>query len=218
MLDQFVRSLFLQVGYIIVFGSVYANCTSDDQLSSIDQAARSAFDLQKRGEESNDIKVDHLQNEQKNQGLINTLINHNNQLKNINNKFNFITNNFANSSHIKEIIEKTNDIEKHIVGAPQPHKSWREFLLVSIGLGVLVVGIIKVVRKFCLPWLSGYMNKQSREHSMEIATIGKQIDYHYDKPTFTLLELKNFMEHQLNQQNHQLDIISRKLNESPPTL
>jgi galactitol-specific phosphotransferase system IIB component len=51
-------------------------------------------------------KKDHLQNENKNQGLINTIVNHNNKLKNIDNKYNFIVNNYANSSHVKEVIEK----------------------------------------------------------------------------------------------------------------
>jgi hypothetical protein len=80
-------------------GSIYSNNTSD-RYAALDHAVKTALELRKRREDSNNVKMDHLQNEQKNQGLIDTIVNHNNQLKNIDNKFNFIMNNFANSSHV----------------------------------------------------------------------------------------------------------------------
>jgi hypothetical protein len=59
----------------------------------------------------------------KNNGLISTLVNHKEKLKLVDNKINYIVNNFANSSHVKEIVEKTKEIEKHVFGAPLPHSS-----------------------------------------------------------------------------------------------
>lgn len=173
----------------------------------------------KRREELDSAKVDHLQDEQKNMGLINTIVNHNNQLKSIDNKFNFVINNFANSSHVKEIIERTNELEKHIVGAPRPHRSWREFVLVSVGLGILVGVLIKVVKsikKCCIPRLIEIMSGKPHERTMEIATVGKQVDYHNDKDSHLVLEVKNLMEQQIKQQNHQLDMLARKLNGTAP--
>ncbi len=70
---------------------------------------------------------DHLQNDKKNQGLINTIVNHNNKIKSIENKFNFIINNYANSSHVKEIIEREKEIEKHVMGV-----HWSSSIMVRI--------------------------------------------------------------------------------------
>jgi hypothetical protein len=64
-----------------------------------------------------------LKNENTNQGLINTIINHNNKSKNVEHKVNFIVNNYANSSHVKEIVDKTRDLENHALGTPRPHTS-----------------------------------------------------------------------------------------------
>jgi len=63
------------------------------------------------------------------------------------------------------------------------------------------------------------MHEKSRKHTMEIATIGKQVDYSNDKDTHThtIIELKNFMEQHINKLNNQLDFLFRKLNETPPT-
>jgi hypothetical protein len=36
-------------------------------------------------------------------------------------------------------------------------------------------------------------------------------------PLHTIIELKNYMGQHINQQNHQLDILLQKFNETPPT-
>jgi hypothetical protein len=105
----------------------------------------------------------------------------------------------------------------HIIGVPRPHRSWREFLIFFVGLGVLVGMIVSFVRKCFKLRIIGYMNKKSREHTMEIAPLSKQIDHHNDKDLHSFIELKNVMEQHINKQNYQLDIIFRKLNEIIPT-
>jgi hypothetical protein len=217
-MDHVIRLLVILVWFfLLLIGSIYSNNNTSDHFAALDLAVGKALELQTRREDSKDAKSDNIQNEQKNQGLINTIVNHNNQLKNIDNKFNFIINNFANSSHVKEIIDRTNELEKHIVGAPRPHRSWREFLLFAVVLGALVVGVVSFGKKYCIPRIITYINKKSREHTLEIETLSKQIDHLNDKDLHSFVELKNLMEQHINKHNHQLDIISRKLNETSPT-
>jgi len=42
----------------------------------------------------------------RNQGLINTDANHNNKIKSLGNKFNFIVNNYATLSHTESVVKK----------------------------------------------------------------------------------------------------------------
>ncbi len=48
---------------------------------------------------------DQLQNDNKNRGRTNTIVNLNNKI-NFENKYNFIVNNYANLSHVKESLQK----------------------------------------------------------------------------------------------------------------
>ena len=94
-----------------------------------------------------------------NHGLINTIVNHNNKLKVIENKFNLMVNNFANGSHLKEVAEKHQELEKHIYGTPRPHKSWREFVLLTMLMGI-IVGVGYIASRICIgPWLITRMKK-----------------------------------------------------------
>lgn len=104
------------------------------QISEFENALHEALNRQRSNEEDNQ------RNENRNQGLINTIVNHNNKLKVFENRFNMVVNNFANTSHVKEVHERTKELEKHVFCAPQPHKSWREFMLLMIAVSALLFG------------------------------------------------------------------------------
>ncbi len=114
--------------------------------TDLDHAFKLAFDAERlrQNERSNAENDDHLQSENQNKGLINTIINHNNKIKNIENKFNLIVNNFANSSHVREVVDKTKELEKYVFGGPRPHQSWRKFILMVIIIGALLIISIKL--------------------------------------------------------------------------
>jgi hypothetical protein len=112
----------------------------------------------------------------KNNGLINTIVNHNEKLKVVENKINYIVNNFANSSHVKEVAEKTREIEKHIYGAPPPHASWRQLVLVLICLVAVLFALHQLVKKVVLPYLLEYINDKTLDKRKVIKSISEQVD------------------------------------------
>jgi DNA-binding FrmR family transcriptional regulator len=112
----------------------------------------------------------------KNNGLINTIVNHNEKLKVVENKINYIVNNFANSSHVKEVVEKAREIEKHIYGAPRPHASWRELVLVLVCLAAVLVALHQLVKKVVLPYLLKYINEKTVDKGKVIKSISEQVD------------------------------------------
>ena len=61
-----------------------------------------ALSMRQRHEEDSREEYNLQKAGSKNYGLINTIVNHNNQLK----KINLIVNNYPNASHVKEVIEK----------------------------------------------------------------------------------------------------------------
>jgi len=94
--------------------------------SDVELAFQAALKAQRLREVGDNVNDDQLRNENRNQDLINTIVNHNRKTKHFENKINFIINNYTNSSYIKEIVEKTKELEQHFFGAPRPHRSWRE--------------------------------------------------------------------------------------------
>ena len=58
-------------------------------------------------------------------------------------------------------MEKSNQLEKLIVGAPRPHESWRELVLFLIVVGATLFVVTKVGRKFLGPWLVNYIQDKS---------------------------------------------------------
>jgi hypothetical protein len=105
------------------------------------------------------FRVEH-QLQTRNQGVINTIVNHNDKIKNIENKFNIVVNNLANISHVKQIEKNTKELEKHVSGPPRPHSTWREFLLLLVTL-VMIIGILVAVGKKCLgPCIVGYITRK----------------------------------------------------------
>jgi hypothetical protein len=115
----------------------------------------------------------------KNNGLINTIVNHNEKLKVVENKINYIVNNFANSSHVKEVAEKTKEIEKHVFGAPRPHASWREFVLVLICLVAILVAIHQSVKKLVLPYLLKSLSEKTQNKRKGLKSISEQVDENF---------------------------------------
>ena len=88
-------------------------------------------------------------------------------------------NDYANSCHIKEIAEKTKEIEKHIFGAPSPHRSWRHFLLVIIILGTIRGILIKLTMKFVVPWLVRYSSKKAVDSTPGLITVSEHVPANY---------------------------------------
>jgi hypothetical protein len=139
----------------------------------LERVFQSAFDTQRHREITGTENEDQLLNDNKNQGLINTIINHNNKIRNIENTFNIINNNYANSSHAKEIVEKTKELENHVFGALRPHSSWREFLLMTIIIGVILGILVKVGKKYGGAWLLRFIHEKSKsnDNPVNISTI-----------------------------------------------
>ncbi len=123
--------------------------------TDLDHVFKLAFDAERlrQNERFNAKNDDHLQSKNQNKGLINTIVNHNNKIEDIENKFNLIVNNFANTSHIREVIDKTKELEKNVFDGPRLHQSWREFILIVIIIGVSLIISIKLEKKYLCPWL-----------------------------------------------------------------
>ncbi len=123
---------FLTINIILIMLCVSSSIKSTHTMSTsssssdVELAFQAALKAQRLREVGDNVNDDQLRNENRNQGLINTIVNCNRKIKHFENKINFFDNNYANSSHMKEIVEKTKELEQHIVGAPRPHRSWRE--------------------------------------------------------------------------------------------
>jgi hypothetical protein len=183
--------------------------------SDLDRTLQTALDAQRYREKASDEVDDHIQNENKNQGLTNTIINHNRKIKNIENKFILIVNNFANSSHVKEVIEKTKQLENHVFGAPRPHSSWREFLLMAIITMVIAGILIKVAKKYLGPWLIRYIQKRS-DNTPRVPSISEHVHMSCLNKSLSTDELNVIVEQQLEKQNKKLNEIMHKLNSCQP--
>jgi hypothetical protein len=46
--------------------------------------------------------------------------------------------NFANTSQLKEVANKEQEMEKHICGTLRPYKSWREFVVLSMLIAKII--------------------------------------------------------------------------------
>jgi len=94
-MEQHIQILGHWMRFMLLIGSVDLEFASKHHFD-LEQALTDALKTQQYQHQHGDTsmeKKDHLQNENKNQGLINTIVNHNNTLKNIDKKYNFIVNN-----------------------------------------------------------------------------------------------------------------------------
>lgn len=183
--------------------------------AELDKTLHVALEAQNNRERAKFESNEHLTNENSNKGLINTIVNHNKKIKNIENKFNYIVNNFANSSHVKEVVEKTKEIENHVFGPPRPHSSWRELLLMLILLGGLGGTLIIVAKKYLGPRLIRYVNKRNRktnDDTLQVTTIsGSLPDTHRSNNMSPINELKIILDHHIENQNKILNEIINEL-------
>ena len=69
--------------------------------------------------------------------LFQSKVQYNDKIKNIKNKMNTI---------VKEVAEKVNRMKKHVYGAPVPHRSWRNLLLMLLGIVILLVIAVRILR------------------------------------------------------------------------
>ena len=132
-------------------------------------------------------------NENKNQGLINTIINHNSKLEHIENKFNLMVNNFANSSHIKEIVGKTSELEKLIYGPPQPHRI-----------------LLKLAQKYACPWLITHLRRQFNQKNTKQFKINEQQTRRNHDAVVTISDLLASLEGKIDEQRREMQLIVRQ--------
>ena len=195
---------------MVIKSSITQNTPTE--LPNLDRALRLALKAQLNRERSNTRDQEHLHNENKNRGLINTIVNHSKKTKTIEKKFNLIINNFANSTHVKEVVNKMKEIEKHVFGTPRPHSSWREFLLVAIVVGVIGVLLIKVVKKFIAPEIVKCISKRITDKSSRPITISGNIPPNYHNNSKSRQEQKSNLEQRIHDQCEKLNELIYVLN------
>ena len=121
-------------------------------------------------------------------------------------------NNYDNSSHIKEVVEKTKEIEKHVFGAPSPHRSWRDFILVIIILGAICGILIKLTMKFVVPRLVRHISKKTVDSTPGLITVSEHVPANYHNRSWQKDELKLNLEQQICDQSKKLNDLMHKLN------
>jgi hypothetical protein len=127
-----------------------------------------------------------------------------------------LINNYANSSHIKEIVEKTRVLEHHVLGASRPLRSWRDIVLMVLII-VAISGIgFKLVGKYGGPWLIRYIRKKSGVDSSNVPTVSKQVPHSGVINDWAKEEFKAMVEQQSWVQNQKLDDMRHILKNSLP--
>ncbi|CAF1081889.1 unnamed protein product [Adineta ricciae] len=197
--------------FIFVVFTHNAICWSYAQeVSKLDRNLQVALAAARHRERTNTHKEeDHLTNVNKNKGLINTIVNHNNKIKNIENEFSVMVNNYANSSYVKEILEKK-EIEKRVTGGPRPYLSWKDFMIILV-TGVILGGIlIKVMKKFVGPWVVRYVSTEASNRTNQENT-NNNLPVNSSLKTISVIELKHELEQRLVKQNEKLNAILAKI-------
>lgn len=185
--------------------------------ASFDNALMEALEKQQQMERSDAENTGQQRNVNKNQGLINTIVNHNNQIKTFENKFNHIVNNYANSSHVKEVkevIERTKEIEKHVFGAPRPHKSWREFVLVFICCVFLVIIAARIGTQWLMPKFINYVSKATQDKAVVMSTISARVSEDKVKIEEVVKQLQQTTSEN-SKHYHEIMQMIREMNTSP---
>lgn len=201
--------------FVILLIGLSINWTSGTPVASdwshIDRELLAALELQKVKDGHVNESDGPVVSENRNQGLINTIVNHNNKMKQIDNRLNVVINNYANSSHIKEIIEKTKEVERHVFGPPQPHRSWRELVLLIIVVVAVIFCLIKVVKKYLAPWLIRSAGVESKQVVNKVSTISGYVSDRQVGYKHAIDELKRRLEEQNSHHNEQLSNMTRML-------
>ncbi len=88
---------------------------------------------------------------------------------------------------------------------PQPHKSWRQCLLMVIVFGLLVGLFVKFSKKCCLPRIIEYLHMKADEQKVEVAAISQQMKGQSEQEMYSLIDLKNYLDQQVKKLNLQLE-------------
>ncbi|CAF1284094.1 unnamed protein product [Rotaria magnacalcarata] len=139
-----------------------------------DKALHTVLEAQQQFGSQSTGKEDQQQTNNKNQVLINTLVNHNNKIKNI---------------------------ENHVFGAPRPHRSWREFLLSFISCCAVGGLLWKLWRKFVRPRFKKCVREINNGKQTSIPSISEHISTGKVSDKTAMEELKLHLEKQLIENN-----------------
>ena len=82
---------------------------------------------------------------------------------------------------MKEIVEKTKEIKKHVYGSPRPHKSWRELLMLLIAGSAVILLVVKMYKKFALPRVKHFIREIDRSNSTRTRSISEQVEMRHQK-------------------------------------
>ncbi len=206
-MNKNLRIKVVSIWFFMLIGVVYP-LPMVNQQDELGAEAQAVVNMQQSRQTSNNENEDNTMN--KNNGLINTIANHNEKPKVVENNINYIVNNFANSSHVKEIIDKTKEIERHVFGSPRPHSSWREFVLLSICLVAILCVLYKLGEKVVAPRLFGYLSKKTFDTQKGIRSVSEQVDRNQDNSNYEEIENK------LVDLNSRLAYLTRTINERWP--
>lgn len=132
-------------------------------------------------------------------------------MKHFENKFNFIVNNYANSSHVREVLEKMKELEKLTIGALQPHRSWRELVLILFCIGAVLFGTIKMGRKYGNKWISHRLDLESSRNGPRVSTVNDHVARRNGNDKMTILDLKNLVDEHMTEHKQQLEFVMNKL-------
>ena len=81
--------------FMFITRAAHATQSRQDNQSRLDQILQNSLKQYSHQENIQSGNNDQLRNENKNQDVVNTIVNHNNRIKNVENKMNLIINHFA---------------------------------------------------------------------------------------------------------------------------
>jgi molybdopterin converting factor small subunit len=97
-------------------------------------------------------------------------------------------------------------------GAPRPHSSWRELLLVAIMIGMVVGVLIKVVKKHGGSWLVKVMSKKVQGNPRIIPSISELVPANHHVNRSVVDEFKLKLDQQFMDQNKKLENLMNVVN------
>ena len=142
--------------------------------------------------------------------MINTIVNHNNKIKNI-------ENNFANCSHVREVFEKTKNLRNHVFGPPRPHNWWRELVLTVIVISGAIRTMITLGNKYLVPRAIKCIQRNLDVNTERVPTISEnlpQVQHVKYVEVRSVDEIKIMLEHLFQEQNKTWNEIRRTVNET----
>jgi hypothetical protein len=128
-----------------------------------------------------------------------------------------IINNFANASHVKEVMDKTNVLEQRVLGAPKPHRSWRDLVLVvilsSLSLGLLLF----VLKRYVFPRFLKQLVSKVNAIDPSVQSISEQVSRDEKKVFLSNNGTNITIQQLLQEQNEKVSALLNKLEQNPNT-